>query len=100
MPRDRMARVVLPPRVMPAAVRHGAYRMGLLPGENAAAFEKQHRDLMGELSPMGPLEEDTVSTMARIMWRKNHMGIVRAAQRAWDSYDRIESRQRLTWRGS
>jgi len=79
---------------MPAAVRHGGYRTDLLPGENAADFEKLHRDLIGELSPTGPFEEDIVCTIVRIIWRKNHMGIVRAAQRAWDSYDRIESRQR------
>src|ERR1700736_3177421 len=79
-------------RPLYAASRHGAYSTGLLPGEDPAAFEKLHRSLVAEFSPDGPAEEDIVWEMTRILWRKNHMEIVRAAQRAWDRYSRIESR--------
>jgi hypothetical protein len=78
---------------MPTAVRYGAYKVGLLPWEDRAAFEKLHRDFVTEFSPTGPLEEDIVLTMTRIVWRKNHMEIVRAGQRAWNRYRQIESRQ-------
>ena len=62
----------------------------LVAGEDPAAFERLHRDLVAEFSPTGALEEDIVWTMARILWRKDHMEIVRAAQRAWGRYNRIE----------
>jgi hypothetical protein len=79
---------------MPSVAKHGGYRTGLLAGEDPARFEKLHRDLVAEFSPSGALEEDIVWTMARLLWRKHHMEIVRAAQRAWACYDRIESRRR------
>jgi hypothetical protein len=81
-------------RRMPSAAKHGGYRTELLAGEDPARFEKLHRGLVAELSPTGALEEDIVWTMARILWRKRHMKMVRAAQRAWDRYSRIESRHR------
>jgi hypothetical protein len=43
------------------ALKHGGYAAtGLLPGEDRAAFEKFHQDLIAELHPEGPLESDTV----------------------------------------
>jgi hypothetical protein len=75
-------------------LKHGAYGMGLLPGENPAAFEKLLRSLVAEFSPNGVLEEDIVCTMARILWRKRHMDTFGACQRAWERYNRIQSRQR------
>ena len=55
----------------PPALKHGAYSgTTLLPGEDPAAFEKLHADLVTELTPVGPLEEDIVVTIARLAWRK------------------------------
>ena len=85
-------RVRIAPRGTPSAVRHGGYTTGLLPGEDRAAFQELHRGLVAEYSPTGPSQEDVVWTMTRIIWRKNHMDIVRAATGAWDRYRRIESR--------
>jgi hypothetical protein len=56
---------------IPSALKHGAYATtALLPGENRAAFHKMHRDVVRELSPTGPLQQDTVATLARLLWRK------------------------------
>lgn len=55
----------------PGAFKHGGYSaLGLLPGESPAEFEQLHKDLAEELAPRGPLEEDIVSTLARLLWRK------------------------------
>ena len=77
-----------------SVLKHGAYAMGLLQGEDPAAFEKLHKELVGDYSPIGVLEEKVVWTMTRVLWRKRHMDTFGAAQRAWERYDRIESRQR------
>lgn len=47
--------------------------LGLLPGEDRGAFEKLHRDLIAEFCPEGPLQEDTVTDIAWIMWRKKNL---------------------------
>jgi hypothetical protein len=55
------------------ALKHGGYSaLGLLPGESPAEFERLHKDLVEELAPRGPLEEDIVSTLARLLWRKQN----------------------------
>ena len=77
-----------------SVLKHGAYGMGLLQGEDPAAFEKLHKELVADYSPIGVLEEEAIWTMARIVWRRRHMDTFGAAQRAWERYDRIESRQR------
>jgi hypothetical protein len=68
--------------------------MGLLQGEDPAAFEKLHKRLVADHSPTGVIAEEIVWSMTRIVWRKRHMDTFGAAQRAWERYDRIESRQR------
>ena len=69
-------------RRIPSALKHGGYSAtALLPGEDHAAFEKLHRDLVKELTPKGPLEEDIVATVARLMWRKKNL----------DSYERTQT---------
>jgi hypothetical protein len=74
------------------ALKHGAYATTtLLPGENRAAFEKLHRDLIVELSPCGPLEEDTVETLARLLWRKQNLVTIRNAEIARRHYLAIRS---------
>ena len=53
------------------ALKHGAYSgMSLLPGEDPAEFEKLHKNLVAEYSPIGQHENEIVETMARLMWRK------------------------------
>jgi hypothetical protein len=76
-----------------SVLKHGAYAMGLLQGEDPAAFEKLHKELVADYSPIGVLAEEVVWTMTRIVWRRRHMDTFGAAQRAWERYDRIESRQ-------
>jgi hypothetical protein len=67
------------------ALKHGAYSAtAVLPGESRAVFEKLHRDLIAELTPSGVLEEDIVTTMARLVWRKQNLGTLRTAELAQD----------------
>jgi hypothetical protein len=58
--------------------------LGLLPGEDPAAFEKLHKGLIAELTPNGPLEEDIVSTIARLVWRKQNLATFQRAERGRD----------------
>ena len=76
-------------RITSSVLKHGAYAMGLLPGEDPAAFEKLHKELVADYSPIGVLEEEVVWTMARLVWRRRHTDTFGAAQRAWERYDRI-----------
>jgi len=65
------------------ALKHGGYSAtGLLPGEDPTAFEKLHQDLILELLPEGPLEDDTVASIARLLWRKQNLETVRIAESA------------------
>jgi hypothetical protein len=49
------------------ALKHGGYSATtILPGEDAAAFEKLHRDLIAELSPKGECSR-------KISLRKSHV---------------------------
>jgi hypothetical protein len=41
-----------------------------------------HEDLMSEFSPDGPLQEDAVATIARLLWRKQNLDTFRIAERA------------------
>jgi hypothetical protein len=65
------------------ALKHAGYSATtLLPGEDPAAFEKLHRDLVADLKPVGPLEEDIVADIARLIWRKQNLATFRIAQLA------------------
>jgi hypothetical protein len=65
------------------ALKHGGYAAtSVLPGENAAEFEKLYRDLIAELGPNGALENDIVATMAHLVWRKNNLATFRIAELA------------------
>ena len=56
------------PKKLPSALRHGAYSsFEILPGESAADFKRLHRELIAELIPTGPLEEDVVMTLTRLV---------------------------------
>jgi hypothetical protein len=67
------------------ALKHGGYSgTSILPGEDAAAFEKLRRDLVDEFAPKGPLEEDIVMTITRLAWRKQNLSTYRKAAFAKD----------------
>ncbi len=72
------------------ALKHSAYSATtLLPGEDAAAFEKLHRALMAEFAPDGALEEDIVADMARLTWRKQNLATFRIAKLAKERLEQI-----------
>jgi hypothetical protein len=63
-----------PPKAS-AALKHGGYSgLTLLPGEDHSAFEKLRRELFDELKPQGRLEQDIVTEIARLTWRKQNLG--------------------------
>jgi hypothetical protein len=72
------------------ALKHAGYSATtLLPGEDAAAFEKLHRALIAEFTPVGALEEDIVSEMARLIWRRQNLATFRIAKLARKRYEEI-----------
>jgi hypothetical protein len=76
------------------ALKHAGYAAtALLPGEDPAAFEKLHQDLIAELHPDGPLENATVAAIARLTWRKQNLDVFRIAQSARDRYSAIRSKK-------
>ena len=63
------------------ALKHGGYiATSLLPGEDRAAFEKLHRDLVVEFNPVGALETDIIADVARLTWRKQNLATLRIAE--------------------
>jgi hypothetical protein len=79
-------------RRLPPALKHGGYSViGLLPGEDRSAFERLHRALIAEMGPNGEMEDDTVLTMAYLLWRKQNLATVRIAERAQSHYRKIEA---------
>jgi len=66
-----------------AALKHGAYSAtAVLPGEDLAAFKKLHQECIAHYAPVGPLEDDVVATMARLLWRKQNLPTCRLAELA------------------
>jgi len=64
-------------------LRHGGYSAtSVLPGESEAEFKKHHRDLISELNPAGPLEDDIVESVARLLWRKKNLRTLTIAEDA------------------
>jgi hypothetical protein len=79
----------------PRAMKHGGYsNTTLLPNEDAKAFKKLHDDLRNELLPTGPLEEDIVLSIARLLWRKQNMSTYRAVE--WAQKE-LETHSRTVW---
>jgi hypothetical protein len=77
---------------MPPALKHGGYSvMSVLPGESAAEFAKLHRELVAEWTPNGALENETVATMARALWRKKNLQTLQIAKLAQERMARIQS---------
>jgi hypothetical protein len=67
-------------RNLPPALKHAAFcANALLPGEDAGAFEALHSGLVAEHAPVGPTEHDVVASLARLIWRKQHLGTFRIA---------------------
>jgi len=74
------------------ALKHGGYSVtGLLPGEDAAAFEQLHRELRATYCPDGPLEEHAVATLGNLLWRRQNLGTIRRAEAARKRYLAIRS---------
>ncbi len=72
------------------ALKHAGYSTtSILPGENAAEFEKLQRDLIAELTPHGAFEDDIVETMARLLWRKKNLATFRIAELARERFKQI-----------
>jgi len=72
------------------ALKHAGYSATtILPGEDSAAFEKRHRELIAELLPNGALEHDVVETIARLVWRKQNLATFRLAELARKHRDAI-----------
>jgi hypothetical protein len=72
------------------ALKHAGYSATtLLPGEDPAAFEKLHRDLVDEFAPVGALEEEIIADMARLTWRKQNLATFRIAEMAKDRHSEI-----------
>jgi hypothetical protein len=78
-------------RISPA-LKHGGYSgMTILPGEDPAAFEKLHKDLIVEWNPRGPLAKDAVSELAHVMWRKQHIDTFWVAECARNRFAAIQT---------
>ena len=77
-------------RKLPSALKHGVYSAtDILPGESRAEFEKWHQQIIAELHPTGPLEEQAVYDVARFTWRKRNMLTLRLAKRAQQRADAL-----------
>jgi hypothetical protein len=75
---------------LPPALRHGVYSgLTLLPGEDAAAFEKFHRELVAEHNPIGCSEREIVANLAGLMWRRQHLSIYQVAKLASEAHSKI-----------
>src|SRR5262245_16284902 len=62
------------------ALKHAGYSATtLLPGEDAAAFEKLHRYVIAELVPVGAGEKVLIAQIAHLTWRKLNLAIFRIA---------------------
>jgi hypothetical protein len=75
--RQGEADLVDSPAPPPRALRHGAYAETLLPDEDVAQFEALRAQLIAEFNPAGPLEDDIVAALARLIWRKQNLASFR-----------------------
>ena len=57
----------------PRALRHGVYADTLLPDEDVTQFETLRAGLVAEFTPAGPLEDDIVAAIARLIWCKQNL---------------------------
>jgi hypothetical protein len=72
------------------AVKHGGFsNLKILPGEDVEKFKELVKDLLDEFKPSGALENDCVLDIAKVVWRKHHLGTYRRADQArakWAPY--------------
>jgi hypothetical protein len=72
------------PRAQNSAITHGAYVQNLiLPGESIREFKLLHRGLINEWKPSGPLEEDTVFSLAQCIWLKRRVDRFYHREASW-----------------
>jgi hypothetical protein len=77
-----------------AALKHGAYSAtAVLPGEDLAGFKELHQKIIADLAPVGPLEDDIVGTITRLLWRKQNLATFRLAELARE-YDAAIRREK------
>jgi hypothetical protein len=63
------------------ALKHAGYSATtLLPGESATAFQTLRGQVVSDLAPDGILMEETVATIAHLLWRRRNLGIFREAE--------------------
>jgi hypothetical protein len=68
---------------IPSRLRHGVYSgLAVLPGEDHAAFEKFHREIIEEYNLSGRSEEELGDYLARLMWRRQNLSTYRIAEHA------------------
>jgi hypothetical protein len=78
---------------LPTALRHAAFSATtILPGESVEDFEKLLKQVRAEFSPEGACEEDIVSTMAHLLWRKQNLHTFRLADVARQRCDEIDQK--------
>jgi hypothetical protein len=52
------------------------------PARTWLPFKELHQKVIAELSPVGPLEDDIVATITRLLWRKQNFATFRLAELA------------------
>jgi hypothetical protein len=79
------------------ALKHGAYcESAVLPGESVAEFEQLYQDTIAEFGLDGPLELEIGWSIARLNWRKQHLGIYQRAKDAKELIWAIQSKRHPT----
>jgi len=77
-----------------AALKHGAFSAtAILPGEDPDAFKELHQNIIAELALVGALEDDIGWTIARLVWRKEHLGTLRIGELALEHESRIQAQK-------
>ena len=77
-----------------AALKHGAFSAtAILPGEDPAELKELHRKLIAELTPVGALEDHIVWTIARLVWRKEHLATLRIGELVLEHESRIQAQK-------
>lgn len=76
---------------LPSALKHAAFsETAVLPGESQAEYDKLRQQVFDDLTPQGPLEEDIVGEVARLLWRKRNLDTYRIAEAARARHREIE----------
>jgi hypothetical protein len=79
------------PKRIPPALKHGAYsEVTLLPGEDPDEFAELHRGLIAEFAPNGRSEEETVASIARLMWRRQNLAKFQIGQLSNQMFEVME----------